>query len=109
RNLAVADQVEAGVADVHVIERVLDDGRRGAGGSHAPQFRMGKTVVPHLLVSRLQSFNQSLLLVVLRLPIAERILVVGALAAQVGLARYLNSGANLHPDTTSFAGMRRIG
>ena len=146
---------------MHVIERVVfrtpirtsDDRRRGAGRSHAPQFRMGKAVLPDLLVGRLQTLDQRLLrvvaakvaidrhqrfhrqparfltalvaahavrdhrqpslaqelLVVLRLPIAEGILVVLAHAADVGLARYLDSGANFHPGTTSFAGMTSIG
>src|ERR1019366_8729890 len=130
-----------------------DDRRSRAGGSHAPQFRMGKAVLPDILVGRLQSLDQRLLRVVaakvairrqqcfhrqptrfltalvaahavrdhrqpslaqelpvvLRFPIAERILVIGALAAQVGLHRYFNSVANLHPSTTSFAEMTSIG
>ncbi len=49
------------------------------------------------------------LLVVLRLPIAKRILVILAHAADVGLARYFNSGAHLHPITTWIAGMTSIG
>ena len=72
RNLAVADQVEPGVANVHVIERVIvrtpvrtpDDRRRRAGRSHAPQFGMGKAVLPDPLVGRLQSLDQRLLRIV---------------------------------------------
>src|ERR1700690_775982 len=48
-------------------------------------------------------------LVILRLPIAEGILVIAAHASDVGLARYFNSGADLHPDTISIAGMAGIG
>src|ERR1700687_2304425 len=169
RNLAVADEVETRVADMHVIERIValaavltvvrrpertpDNRRRRAGGSHAPQFRMGKAILPDLLVGRLQSLNQRRLRIVaakvaidlhqcfhrqtarfltafvaahavrhnrqttlaqelpvaLRLPITKGILVVLAQAADVGLARYFNSGANLHPVTTSSAGMTSIG
>src|ERR1035437_3502874 len=160
-NLAVADQVEPRVADMHVIEcvalripvRTPDDRRSRAGGSHAPQFRMGKAVLPNILVGRLQSLDQRLLRVVaakvaihcqqrfhrqpacfltalvaahavrdhrqpslaqeqpvvLRFPIAERILVIGALAAQVGLHRYFNSVANLHPATTLLAELTDLG
>ena len=65
RNLALADQVEPGVANMHVIERVRvrmpvrtpDDRRGGAGRSHAPQFRMCKAVLSDLLVGRLQGFD----------------------------------------------------
>src|ERR1700732_3645600 len=49
------------------------------------------------------------LLIILRLPIAKRIFVVLAQAADVGLARYFDSGANLHADATSSAGMTSIG
>src|ERR1039458_379552 len=150
---------------MNVVERVMlrtlvrnpvrtpDDRRRGAGRSHPSEFRMGKTVLPDLLVGRLQTLDQRLLGViaaevaidghqrfhrqsarflpafvaahavryhgqpplaeelpiVLGLPIAKRILVILAHAADVGLARYLNPGANLHPGTTSVTGMTSIG
>src|SRR5208282_4249154 len=88
RNLPVADQVEPGVADVHVVERVVsskialqgvpgtilsavrraerasNDRRRRAGGSHAAQFGMGKAVFPDLFVSCLQGLVQGGLRVV---------------------------------------------
>ena len=49
------------------------------------------------------------LLVVLRLPITKRIFVILAQAADIGLDRHLNSGANLHPDTISIREMTSIG
>src|SRR5260370_32897275 len=49
------------------------------------------------------------LLIVLRLPIAKRIFVILAQAADIRLDRHLNSGANLHPVTISIAGMKSIG
>src|SRR5271157_6191088 len=68
RNLTVANQIEARVADMDVIERVIvrnpDNRRRSAGRSHASKFRMGKAVLPDLLVGRLQSLDQRLLWVV---------------------------------------------
>src|SRR6267378_1452727 len=80
RNLPTTDQVEASVANMYVIERVIiltailtapcpaertpDDRRRRAGRSHAPQFRMRKAVFPDMLVGRLQSVDQRRLRVV---------------------------------------------
>src|SRR6266481_5418122 len=64
RNLAVADEVKPRVADMHVIERVLYNRRRRAGGSHTPQLRMGKAVLSDLLVGRLQSLDQRRLRIV---------------------------------------------
>src|SRR6266853_166658 len=49
------------------------------------------------------------LLVVLRLPITKRIFVILAQAADIGLDRHLNPGANFHPVTVSLAGMTSIG
>src|SRR6266478_777846 len=49
------------------------------------------------------------LLVVLRLPITKRIFVILAQAADIGLDRHLNSGANFHAITISIAGMTSIG
>ncbi len=49
------------------------------------------------------------LLIVFRLPITKGIFVILAQAPDVGLARHLHSGANLHPGTTSVTGMKRMG
>ena len=46
------------------------------------------------------------LLVVLRLPITEGILVVVAHAADVGLGRHFDSSTNLHPSAASMRGIK---
>src|ERR1700686_4005805 len=67
-NLPLADQVQPRVANMdvkkHAILRTirlpatLHNRNCRAGGSHTAQFGMGKTVVPNLLVGRLQSLDQ---------------------------------------------------
>src|SRR5208283_1747942 len=157
RNLAIADQVEPRVANMDVVEsfivRSSNDRRRGASRAHASQFRMGKTVLPDLLVRGLQGLNQGCLgivaakvaidghhgfhgqaaglltafvaahavchygesplteklLVVLGFPITKGVFIIIAETTDVGLARYLNPGANLHPATTSVRGITSIG
>src|ERR1700722_6270773 len=49
------------------------------------------------------------LLILFRFPIAKRIFVIGTHAPDVGLARYFNSGADVHSVTASLAGMSRAG
>lgn len=153
RNLSIADQVEARVANVDVVESILHNRRSGAGGSHTAEFGMVVAIGANLFVGGLQGLDQSSLrivatevaiygderiygetagflpafvathavgyygqaafakkqAVVLGLPIAEGVFVVLAHTTDVGLARYLDSGSNLHPCTTSIEKMTSIG